>query len=194
MVSKRRPKVHHARRPGIDRVRLKRGVSARQSGRKSKHRSIPLSQLSEPSYAARDRALHVLAEMRHNPALSLAHAAKLQGVKPGTVKKFFPSALKKADGKFRVTKTDRYTATQYIPDSHGNSVAVKTRSSKDRSALGQYLRDLGRYNRGDRNALTAWKGKEIAGVRLVTDARAIIAMEPALSDFSLYRAFQSGGA
>jgi hypothetical protein len=73
-------------------------------------------------------------------------------------------------------------------------VAIKTRSSKDREALGQYLRDLGRYLRGDRDALARWRGRKIAGVELVTDERAIIAIEPALSDFALYRAFSGGTA
>jgi hypothetical protein len=132
--------------------------------------------------------------MRDDPTLSLSHAAKLEGVKPETVKKYFPSALKKSNGRFRVTRSDRYTATLYIPDAQGNPVAVKTRSSRDREALGQYLRDLGRYLRGDRDALSRWRGKKIAGVELVTDERAIVAIEPALSDFSLYRAFNGGGA
>lgn len=156
--------------------------------------SIPISQLPKRSYAARDRGLHVLAAMRDDPTLSLSHAAKLEGVKPETVKKYFPSALKKSNGRFRVTRSDRYTATLYIPDAQGNPVAVKTRSSRDREALGQYLRDLGRYLRGDRDALSRWRGKKIAGVELVTDERAIVAIEPALSDFSLYRAFNGGGA
>ncbi len=164
------------------------------SGRTSKRRWIPLSQLSGRSYAARDRALHVLADMRDDSHLSLTHAAKLQGVKPATVKKYFPSALKVSNGRFRATKSDRYTATLYIPDAHGNSIAIKTRSSKEREAAGQYLRDLGRSLRGDRGPLLAWHGKKIAGVELVTDERALAAIEPALSDFSLYRTFNSGGA
>ena len=152
--------------------------------------SIPISRLPERSYAARDRAFHVLAAMRDDPTLSLTHAAKLEGVKLETVKKYFPSALENTNGKYRARKSDRYMATLYVPDAQGNPVAVKTRSSKDREALGQYLRDLGRYLRGDRDALSRWRGKKIAGVELVTDERAIMAMEPALSDFSLYRAFK----
>jgi hypothetical protein len=132
--------------------------------------------------------------MRHDSRLSLTHAAKLQGVKAETVKKYVSSALKKSNGKFQVTKSDRYAATLYVPDAQGNPVAVKTHSSRDREAVGQYLRDLGRYLGGDRNALSAWHGKEIAGVKLVTDRSTILAIEPALSDFSLYRTFQSGGA
>jgi hypothetical protein len=158
----------------------------------SKPHSIPISKLSERSYAARDRALHVLSAMRHDPNLSLTHAAKMQGVKRETVKKYFPSALKQANGKFQATKSDRYTATLYVPDAHGDSIAVKTRSSREREQLGQYLRDLGRYLRGNRDALARWHGKRIAGVELVTAGRAIVAIEPALSDFSLYRAFNGG--
>jgi len=157
-------------------------------------RSLSIDRLTERSYAARDRALHVIAAMNRDPKLSLTHAAKLEGVKPETVKRYLPSALKKENGKFRATKSDRYAATLYVPDAHGNSVAVKTHSSKDRKALGQYLRDLGRYLRGDRNALAAWHGKEIAGVELVTAGRTIVAIEPALSDFALYKSFNGGGA
>jgi hypothetical protein len=137
--------------------------------------------------------MHAIAAMRHDPNLSLTHAARLQSVKRETVKKYFPSALKQAKGKFRTTKSDRYAATLYVPDAHGNSVAIKTRSSKEREQLGQYLHDLGRYLRGKRDALAPWHGKRIAGVELVTAGRAIVAIEPALSDFSLYRTF-SGGA
>jgi len=99
--------------------------------------------LPKQSQLARDRALHVLAAMRRDQKLSLTHAAKLHGVKRDTVKRYFPSALIEAHGKFRVTKSDRYMATLYVPDSRGNSVAVNTRSSKDRKALSRYLRDLG---------------------------------------------------
>jgi len=161
--------------------------------RAQKH-SIPISRLSQRSYAARDRGLHVLAAMRDDPNLSLSRAAEQERVKPATVKKYFSSALEISNGKYRATKSDRYTATLYVPDAQGNPVAVKTRSSRDREALGQYLRDLGRYQRGNRDALSRWRGRKIAGVELVTDERAIIAMEPALSDFALYRAFNGGSA
>jgi hypothetical protein len=174
-----------------DNNKVHRAVRLR-TGRTGKPRSIPISQLSERSYAARDRALHVLAAMRHDPNLSLTHAAKLQGVKPETVKKYFPSALREDGGRFRTTRSDRYTATLFIPDAHGNSVPVKTHSSKEREQLSQYLRDLGRYLRGQRDALAKWHGKRIAGVELVTAGRTIVAIEPALSDFSLYRTFNGG--
>jgi hypothetical protein len=130
--------------------------------------------------------------MRRDKNLSLTRAATMQGVKPETVKKYLPSALPKTKGRFRVTKSDRYTATLFVPDVHGNAVPVRTHSSRQREQLSRYLRDLGRHLRGDRNALARWHGKRIAGVELVTAGRTIVAIEPALSDFSLYRAFNGG--
>src|SRR5208283_2655379 len=111
--------------------------------RQVRQRHIPIASLPQRSQAARDRALHVLAAMRRDPKLSLTHAAKLQGVKADTVKKYLASALKESQGKFQVTKSDRYAATLHVPDARGNSVAVKTHSSKDREALSQDLRDMG---------------------------------------------------
>ena len=136
--------------------------------------------------------MHAISAMRRDPKLSLSRAAKLEGVKSETVKKYFPSSLKRAKGKLSVTKSDRSSATLYVPDANGNAIPVHTRSSKDRKALSRYLRDLGRYLRGKRNALAPWRGKTIAGVELVTSADVIVSLEPALSEFSLYRATNSG--
>lgn len=190
MAAKQKPRVRRARRSGAkQKNRTKKSLP--RAKRTGKSTSIPLAQLSARSNAARDRSLHVLATMREDRSLSLPHAAKLNGVKPETVKKYFPDAFAKRDGKLRVTKSDRYPETLYLPDAKGNPVALPTRSSKARTAAGKYLSDIGRFYRGDRNALRAWQGKKIAGIELVTDERAILAIEPALSDFSLYRTFNS---
>src|ERR1700758_797915 len=85
---------------------------------------MALAALTEQSQGARDRALHGLVAMRRDPSLSLTRAAKLQGVKPGTVKRYFSSALKKSGGKFQATKNDRYQATLYVPDRYGNAVPI----------------------------------------------------------------------
>jgi hypothetical protein len=135
--------------------------------------------------------MHVLAASRDDPNVPLTMLAKREGTKIGTVKKYFPSALNKVNGKFRVTKSDRYRQTLFLPDINGHSVAIKTRSSKERSDAGLYLRDLGRALRGNIAALSKWRGKKIAGHELVTDERALRAIEPALSEFSLYRLFNS---
>jgi hypothetical protein len=177
----------------IKMAKRKQGQNSRSTTRMRQH-NIPIARLSERSQSARERSLHVLSAMRHDPNLSLAHAAKLQGVKAATVKKYFSSALRKSAGKFQATKTDRYAVTLYVPDASGNQVPVKTHSSREREQLSQYLRDLGRYLRGDRRALSKWRGKKIAGVKLVTDPQTIVSLEPALSDFSLYRTSNGGVA
>lgn len=153
---------------------------------------IDLSKLTLRSQGARDRALHVLAAMRRDPNLRLSQATKLHGVKAGTIRKYFPSELTRSRGRFRVRKSDRYSATVYLPDKYGNSIAVSTHSYKERQQASEYLRDLGRYLRGKRDALARWHGKKIAGVDLVTAGRTIATIEPALSDFSLYRTFNGG--
>jgi hypothetical protein len=95
-------------------------------------------------------------------------------------------------GKFRATKGDRYSATLYIPDSHGNSVPVHTQNSKERAQISAFLRDIGRFFRGDKSAMAKWHGKRIAGVELVTASRTLISIEAQLSDFSIYNAFNGG--
>jgi hypothetical protein len=160
--------------------------------RRGRGQKLAPTHLPQRSQSARDRAMHAISAMRRDAKLSLSHAAKLQGVKPATIKKYFSSSLNRSKGKLRVTKSDRYSATLYVPDANGNSVPVLTRSSKDRKALSRYLRDLGRYLRGKRNALVPWRGKTIAGVELVTSADVIVSLEPALSEFSLYRSTNSG--
>jgi hypothetical protein len=183
------------------RGRSKRNSSARGasngSGNRAKRvgpRRAALSKLTTRSQSAYDRALHVIAAMRRDPNLRLSAATRLHGVKAETIRKYFPSELRKSGGSFRVRKSDRYSANIYLPDRNGNHVLVSTRSSKERKQASQYLRDLGRYLRGQKNALAKWHGKKIAGVELVTAGRTIAAIEPALSEFSLYRAANGGAA
>jgi hypothetical protein len=169
----------------------KKTIKKRQPSRSSRT-EVPIAGLSKRSEEAHDRAMHAIAWKRRNPKKAMTYAAQLHGVKPATIKKYFPSAVRKVNGKLEVTGTDRYSATLYVPDANGNSVPVHTRSSKDRRALSRYLRDLGRYLRGKRNALAPWRGKTIAGVEMVTSADVIVSLEAALSEFSLYRSTNSG--
>jgi hypothetical protein len=189
MPSRKRPRSRRARRSRARRKTPKKRLSPRR--RAGKGRPIPLARLSKRSYAARERALHAIAASRNDPGVPLTLIARREGTKVETIEKYFPSALVRVNGKLQVTKSDRYTYTLYIPDAQGNSVAIKTRSSRERSEAGQYLRDIGRALGGDVGALAKWHGKKIAGVELVTDASALAAIEPALSDFSLYRIFNS---
>jgi hypothetical protein len=160
----------------------------------AKSRSIPISQLTERSFAARDRALHVLAAMRHDPKLSLTRAASLQGVKRETVKKYFSSALTQSGGRFRVSRSDRFVAFLNLPDEQGNLVLRKFHSSKERREAHAFLEDLNRFQREKLTTLEKWSNVKLGGLGLLTDPRTIKATEPVLSDFSLYRTFNGGAA
>jgi hypothetical protein len=193
MPLRKRPRSRHAGRPRARKTTANKRLAHQR--RVGKRRPIPLARLSERSQAARDRALHALASSRNDPSIPLTVIVKREGTKVETIRKYFPSALKRVNGKLQVTKSDRYKKTLYLPDAEGNPIPVKTRSSKERSDAGKYLRDLGRALRGNRKALSKWRRKKrIAGVELVTDEHVIVAIEPALSDFHLYRQFNVGGA
>jgi hypothetical protein len=117
--------------------------------------------------------------------------ARREGTKVETIRRYFPNALKSIGGRLQVTKRDRYTYTLYLPNAEGQSVAIKTRSSRERTKAGSYLRDVGRALRGRRGVLSKWKGKKIAGVELVTDLNVLTSIESVLSDFALYRHLNS---
>jgi len=153
---------------------------------------MPLSRLSRRSSQARTRALHVIAEMRRDKKLRLSSVARSVGVKPSIVRKYFGSALHKVDGSWCVRKSDRFSETMYVPDNEGNPVPVPTKNFKQRKEVSAYVRDIGRFSRGKKSALTKWRNKSIAGVELVTDPRVLLSIEAQLSDFSIYNAFNGG--
>ncbi len=153
---------------------------------------IPLSRLPQRSAEARTNALHVLSEMRRNPNLKLSAATRSFGVKPSVVKKHFGSSIEKINGHWRVRKSDHFRETMYVPDARGNPVPVPTKSSKERTQISAYLRDIGRFLRGNKSAMAKWHGKRIAGMELVTASRTLISIEAQLSDFSIYNAFNGG--
>jgi hypothetical protein len=168
---------------------------ASNASRKSKKLArniVALARLPKRSADARTNSLHVLSEMRRNPNLKLSAAARSFGVKPSVVKKYFGSALEKVNGQWRVRKSDRFRETMYVPDERGNPVPVPTRHSKERTQVSAYLRDIGRFMRGDKSAMAKWHGKSIAGVELVTASRTLIGIDSQLSDFSIYNAFNGG--
>jgi len=98
--------------------------------------------------------------MRNDPSLLLGQAARLHGVKSSTVKKYLGSALEKVRGRLRVTKSDRFRVTLFLPDTQGNSIAIKTRSSRERSESSEFLRDLRLHCADIGGALRKWRGKK----------------------------------
>jgi len=189
MSLRKRPRSRRAGQARARRTTANKRLAHRS--RANKCRPIPLASLSKRSHAARERAIHAIAASRNDPDVPLTVIAKREGTTVETIEKYFPSVVVRINGKLRVTKSDRYTQTLYIPDIQGNAIAIKTRSSRERSAAGRYLRDIGRALGGHAGALKKWRGKKIAGVELFTDETALVSIEPALSEFSLYRIFNS---
>ena len=171
-------------------------VSISRSKRANKPRSravsIPLSSLPRRSAEARTKALHVKAAMSRDPKLSRAQAAKAEGVSVRSIQRHLPSGFEKVGGRWRAVKTDRFRETMYVPGVHGNPVPVPTTNFKQRKQVSVFLRDIGRFYRGDTTALAGWHGKRIAGVELVTSSRTLKSIEAQLADFAIYSTFNGG--
>lgn len=162
-----------------------------------RHKPIPrndhASKLSERSFAARDRALHALADMRHGSSPS--QAARDNGVTLRTIKKYVGRALvqDRPGGRLRASKTDRLVRYVQIPGPFG-PIEIKVRGSKQASDAAKYDAAVSRFLRGDLKALAPWHGKKIGSVELITAGPALKGLaQKELLPHSLYRAL-SGGA
>ncbi len=163
----------------------------------AKRNAIPrnkrASRLSERSFAARDRALHALADMRHGTSPS--QAARDNGVTLRTIKKYAGSALlqDRPGGRIRATKGDRLVRYVQIPGPLG-PVEIKVRGLTQATDAAKYDAAVSRFLRGDLEALAPWHGKKIGGVELITAGPALKGLaQKELLPHSLYRAL-SGGA
>ena len=155
-------------------------------------RNSSQSRLSERSFAARDRALHALADMRHGASPS--EAARDNGVTLRTIKKYVNAALvqDRPGGRLRATKADRLVRYVQIPGPIG-PVEIKVRGSKQATDAAKYNAAVSRFLSGDRNALAPWHGKKIGGVDVITSGIFLkkLAQKEVLPH-SLYRALSGG--
>lgn len=164
------------------------------SDARTKTRSILPSKLSERSFAARDRALHALADMRHGA--SPQQAARNNGVTVRTIKKYVGAALiqKRPGGRLRATKSDRLVRYVQIPGLHGPK-EIPARGKPRASEASKYDAAVNRYLRGDLKALAPWRGKKIGGVELVTDGPTLKSLaQHDLLPHSFYRSLSGGRA
>lgn len=169
--------------------------TVRRRQRRSGKRHNPSSGgRSHPSFAARDRVLHALWDMRRGS--SIAQAARGNAVTIRTIKKYAGSALLQArpGGRIRATKSDRFARYLQIPGLHG-PIEITARGSKEASEVARYKSAVNRFLRGERNALADWHGKKIAGVELITAGRTLKSLaEKDLLPYSLYRSLSGGAA
>jgi hypothetical protein len=162
--------------------------SGRPRGRVGK-RTLPAR-----SHAARDRALHALADVRHGSSPS--QAARDNGVTLRTMKKHVGAALvqDRPGGRIRATKTDRLVRYLQISSERG-PIEIQVRGSKQASDAARFNAAVNRYLRGDLDALVPWHGKKIGGVDLITAGSSIKSLaQKELLPLSLYRALSGGGA
>lgn len=143
------------------------------------------SQRSVKSSDARDRALHVLSDMRRDHSLTLTQAARNREVDPRSVRKQLPSAfLKDSSGRIRARVSDRYRQTLHIPSSKpGVLIPVSTRNSRERQLVGQWMDAINAAGRGDFSKIKKFPRRQIVGgVRLATGPRKVQRILNALAE------------
>ena len=133
---------------------------------------------------ARNRALHALSHMRRKN-LSLSKAARLEGIKPGTVLRYVGSGVRqdRPGGRYRATAGDSFRRDLQVPTALGPA-RVPVRGSKAAKELSKYANAVNRYLRkGDTSQLKPFAGKKVrAGkqqVELITDPRTLSALAEA---------------
>lgn len=162
--------------------------------RSAKSQSILSTKLSERSFAARDRALHALADMRHGATPS--EAAHNNGVTLRTIKKYVGSALvqDRPGGRLRAMRADLFVRYVQIPGPSG-PVEIKLRGSRLATEAAKYDAAVSRFLRGDLKALAPWHGKKIGGVELITSVPVLKGLaQREFLPHSLYRVLSVGAA
>src|SRR5712692_7914601 len=111
-----------------------------------------LASLGPRSLLARSRAIQVLGDIRRDPTLTFSQAAENRGVDPSTIHKYISSELHRdKSGRIKAARpSDRLRETMYIPSTRpGESIPVKTKSTKERKLVGQYHAVLNDARNGD---------------------------------------------
>jgi|SRR5271166_450320 len=176
-----------------ERQKVIRG-SAPFDARKTRSQYILPSRLSERSFAARERSIRALWDMRHGA--SPAQAARDNSVTTRTIKKYVGGALlqDRPGGRIRATKSDRLVRYVQIPGPSG-PIEIRVRGSKQATDAAKYDAAVNRFLRGDLKALAPWHGRKIGGVELITAGPAIKGLaQEELLPHSLYRALSGGAA
>jgi hypothetical protein len=149
------------------------------------------SNRSSRSRSTRVTALHVLSDLRRDPNLSFTQAARNRESSTRAVRKYIGSQLKqkRSRGRIRATSSDRLRATLHIPSTKPDVlIPIHTKSSKERSLVGEWFASIKEAGRGDFSRLNRFpKGIYIDGVRLPTGAyevqKILEAMETSESPF-----------
>jgi hypothetical protein len=121
-------------------------------------------------------------------------AARENGVSLRTIKQRAGKDLAqdRPGARIRAKKNDLLLRYLEIPGPDG-PVEIAVRGLKAAREVAKYKAAVNRFLRGDRNALDGWKGKKIAGLALITDARILADQaDKGLLPHALYRSFAGG--
>jgi hypothetical protein len=143
---------------------------------------------------AQRRAFDALRAMRGGD--SLFKAARENGLTIRTVKRYVGSELvqDRPGGRIRATKSDRLLRPLQIPGLDGPR-DIEVRGSKTAARFAKYKASINRLLRGDRNAMSEWHGKKIAGIELITDPKILVEQaRREILPYSLYRSLSGGAA
>jgi hypothetical protein len=132
--------------------------------------------------------------MRHG--FSLSQAARNNGITIRTMRRYVGSELvqDRPGGRIHATKSDRLPRYLQLPGADG-PVEITTRGSKEAKEAARYKAAVNRFLAGDLNALAPWRGKTIAGMKLITDRETLKSLAHRdLLPYALYRSFSGGAA
>ncbi len=183
------------RRAGLPYGRSQHGAKKSQPDSIVSPRDIsvkrPSRNLSERSQAARARALHVLADLRRDPAKNISQIARDREVSLRTIQRYIGSELlqERPGGRITATKSDRLTALLQIPTTRPGVIQeIHARGSKERYLVGEWIAAMKEAAGEDFTRLDRFpRGQFLDGVRLPTGhyevQRIIEAMEAAEKPF-----------
>jgi hypothetical protein len=138
--------------------------------RSRKRRSKPLLPRTKREAQVLEKVLAAVSLSRREK-IDIRHAARIEGTRLSTIRRYAPSVLEKHKGKYRVKPFDRIPRSLNVVGSKGMR-PLGVRSSRSASQVARYLNAVRTFiYKGDASALARFKGKKVAGYRFVTNLK-----------------------
>lgn len=136
--------------------------------RNRKRRSKPFVPRTRREAQVLEKVLAAISLSRREN-LDNCFAAKIEGTRVSTIRRYAPSAVEKHEGKYRVKPFDRVPRALTVVGRKGMR-PLAVRSSRSASKVARYLNAVRTLiYKGDASALAPFRGKEIAGYRFITN-------------------------
>lgn len=139
-----------------------------RKGQKRKRRSKRFTPRTKREAQVLEKVLAAVSLARREH-FDIRLAARVEGTRVSTIRRYAPSALEKRNGKYRVKPYDRIPRTLTVIDSRGMR-PLSVRSSRSASKIARYLNAVRTFiYKGDDSVLAPFRGEKIAGYRFVTN-------------------------